>query len=474
MGLFDFLKKEELIEISRLKKALSEFDHIADVESEIENKKRDFEKHISLKISELDNEIATKSEELRNLEKTIEKLRSNYKTALETYTNLTNDISLFDEKANMIEYGLYKPIYDFEYSIEYLTQKNIVIASQLQLAVSDKSEILRRTASSIEMAVQKTVYNSDVEMMRSKIFSLMQLAFNTGASNIISKAKWNNVNQLSKQIKKLYKQVHDLGQGNLFSVHFNSEYEVLMQKELSLEYEYQLKKQKDKEEERAQRELLREEEKARKEYERAQKEAEAEELNYQKSIDKIRKRIETSEGEEYNKLIAQIEDLEAKLLEATEKKERAISMAQQTKRGHVYIISNLGAFGENVFKIGMTRRLEPLERVYELGNASVPFHFDVHAMIYSDDAPNLENELHRAFSSNKINMLNHRKEFFKVAIDEIERKIKEFGIEVNFNKNSEAAQFRETLALIETLNSNQNSQIAEQVIKINYPENLLD
>ncbi|WP_415060518.1 DUF4041 domain-containing protein [Flavobacterium sp.] len=474
MGFFDFLKKKEFNEIQSLKDKLKELSPITDINLELETKKKELENFCNSKISQLNQDIEYKTQEINKLEVSINELNSKYKSSLETYLKLSKDLSLFEDKGNQIEYGLYQPVYNFDYSIEYLTNKNLVIASQLQLAISEKAETISRTTSALEMSLQKTIYYADIELAKSRILSLMHLAFNNGASNIISRTKWNNVNQLSKQIKKLYKQINDLGQGNSFSVTFNSEYEILKQKELSLEHEYQLKKQKEKEEERANRELLREEEKARREYEKAQKEAEIEEINYQKSIDKIKERIVYTQGEEHKKLVAQIEELEIKLLESIQKKERAISMAQQTKRGHVYIISNLGAFGENVYKIGMTRRLEPLERVYELGNASVPFHFDIHAMIYSEDAPNLENELHKAFSTKKINMLNHRKEFFKIHIDEIESKIKELGIEVKLNKNTDAIQYRETLALIDTMISKKTSRSIEEIIKENYPENLLD
>ncbi|WP_396151146.1 DUF4041 domain-containing protein [Flavobacterium sp.] len=474
MGFFDFLKKKEFNEIQSLKDKLKELSPITDINLELETKKKELENFCNSKISQLNQDIEYKTQEINKLEVSINELNSKYKSSLETYLKLIKDLSLFEDKGNQIEYGLYQPVYNFDYSIEYLTNKNLVIASQLQLAISEKAETISRTTSALEMSLQKTIYYADIELAKSRILSLMHLAFNNGASNIISRAKWNNVNQLSKQIKKLYKQINDLGQGNSFSVTFNSEYEILKQKELSLEHEYQLKKQKEKEEERANKELLREEEKARREYEKAQKEAEIEEINYQKSIDKIKQRIDNTEGDEHKKLVAQIEELEIKLLEAIQKKERAISMAQQTKRGHVYIISNLGAFGENVYKIGMTRRLEPLERVYELGNASVPFHFDIHAMIYSEDAPNLENELHKAFSTKKINMLNHRKEFFKIHIDEIESKIKELGIEVKLNKNTDAIQYRETLALIDTIISKETSKSIEEIINENYPENLLD
>ncbi len=122
-------------------------------------------------------------------------------------------------------------------------------------------------------------------------------------------------------------------------------------------------------------------------------------------------------------------------------------MAQQTKRGHVYIISNIGSFGENVFKIGMTRRLEPLDRVRELGDASVPFSFDVHAMIYSEDAPALERELHRQFTEYQVNQINPRKEFFKVPLAKVREAIEEEDVEVHWTMAAEAWEYRESEAL---------------------------
>lgn len=128
-------------------------------------------------------------------------------------------------------------------------------------------------------------------------------------------------------------------------------------------------------------------------------------------------------------------------------------MAQQTKRGHVYIISNIGSFGEDVFKIGLTRQLEPLDRVKELGDASVPFLFDVHAMIYSEDAPQLESSLHKVFEAGRVNKANHRKEFFRVAISKIKEHIDSLGIEARWTMAAEAQQFRESLALAANKNN---------------------
>jgi hypothetical protein len=147
-------------------------------------------------------------------------------------------------------------------------------------------------------------------------------------------------------------------------------------------------------------------------------------------------------------------------------------MAQQTKRGHVYVISNIGSFGDNIYKIGMTRRLEPTDRVKELGDASVPFQFDIHAMIYSEDAPALENALHRLFEKKSVNLVNFRKEFFRVTLDEIEKAIKENGFDAELIRTPEAAEYRETLALFEQINNPVIQETIEQKIRNEFPESL--
>ena len=134
-------------------------------------------------------------------------------------------------------------------------------------------------------------------------------------------------------------------------------------------------------------------------------------------------------------------------------------MAQQTKSGYVYVISNVGSFGENIYKIGMTRRLEPMERVRELGDASVPFPFDVHAMIYSENAPAMETELHHLFINNQVNKVNPRKEFFKVPISEIRKVIDGKDLNVKWTMAAEAAEYKETLAIEK---SNRESSIRQK------------
>jgi len=134
-------------------------------------------------------------------------------------------------------------------------------------------------------------------------------------------------------------------------------------------------------------------------------------------------------------------------LDEAKEKERSISQAQLTKAGYVYVISNIGSFGENVFKVGMTRRLEPQERVDELGDASVPFQFDVHAMIYRENAPEFETELHQELEPFRVNKINPRKEFFRVSLAEIEKIAQKYKADVAITKLAEAKEYRQSLAI---------------------------
>lgn len=139
---------------------------------------------------------------------------------------------------------------------------------------------------------------------------------------------------------------------------------------------------------------------------------------------------------------AEVERLQAQLAEAEAKAQRAKSNAELgIKHGHVYVISNLGSFGPGVFKIGMTRRTEPTDRVKELGDASVPFPFDVHMMIKCDNAPRLENALHQQFHHRRVNRINPRKEFFRVTIDEIVAVVRANHGEVEYKADAEALEF---------------------------------
>ena len=452
MGLFDFLKKKELEEISKLQSQLERYKSISDIEAEVAHMKK-----------LLDGLVSSKNEEVKRIEFNFDTLNSSYEAALKVYTKLRKEVSLYESKLDLIEFGVYEPIYDFEKSDDYREEQNKIIEFQKSMISEDTAAICK---------ANWTVEGSEAKGRAVvKVYKkLMLRAFNGECDVLIAKVKWNNINQMKERMKKLFDAINKLGEG--FQVYLNGKYLDLKVKELILEHEYQTKRQKEKEELRAIQEELREEEKAKREFEQAQREAEKEEANYQRALDKARKEIELATGDKQEKLQAQIEKLEQELKEAQEKKERALSMAQQTKRGHVYIISNIGSFGENVYKIGMTRRLEPTDRVKELGDASVPFQFDIHAMIYSDEAPTLEYELHKAFTDRKVNMLNYRKEFFNVTLEEIEQKTKEIGLDAEFSRLPEAMEYRETLAILEKMNSQIESKSVEQIIAEEFPDRL--
>jgi hypothetical protein len=222
------------------------------------------------------------------------------------------------------------------------------------------------------------------------------------------------------------------------------------------------------EEQRRIKEQIREEEKARREYERAIRDAQKEEETLKKLIEKAQQQVAQATEAQKAEYELKLQSLEGRLREAEEKNQRALSMAQQTKSGNVYIISNIGSFGENVYKIGMTRRLEPIDRIRELGDASVPFEFDVHAMIYCDNAPALERELHKKFLRLQINKVNPRKEFFKVLLNDIKNEVEKMGIDSKWTMAAEARQYKETRVIEEAILKDANiaKQWEEEQMKI--------
>ncbi len=272
-------------------------------------------------------------------------------------------------------------------------------------------------------------------------------AFNGKVDSALSKTKHDNFGKIQQEIIDAFALVNHNG-APFRNARIKQEYLDARLTELKWAVAaFELRKI-EKEEQAEIKAQIREEERAIREMEKARKEAEKEEKMLQKALEKARSELGQASEEQRAVFEAQLAELESKLQEAEEKGQRALSMAQQTRRGHVYVISNVGSFGEEVFKIGMTRRLEPMDRVKELGDASVPFSFDVHAMIYSDDAPSLEKELHKKFNEQSVNKINPRKEFFKTTIAEVKQAVEQQGLhEVHWTLKAEAAEFRESLAI---------------------------
>jgi hypothetical protein len=271
-------------------------------------------------------------------------------------------------------------------------------------------------------------------------------AFNGRVDGILSRTKHDNYGTLQQEIQDAFSLVNL--NGNAFkNARILPTYLDARLAELKWGVVAQELRLKEREEQRRIQEQIREEEKARKEYERAIRDAAKEQEILRHAMDKAQQQIQQATEEQKTKYEEQLQELAGKLKEAQERNQRAISMAQQTRRGHVYIISNIGSLGENMYKIGLTRRLEPLERISELGDSSVPFEFDVHALIFSEDAPALERKLHKHFAMAQVNKVNFRKEFFRVDLNYIREEINKLGITPKWTMIAEAAEYRESLAI---------------------------
>ncbi len=271
-------------------------------------------------------------------------------------------------------------------------------------------------------------------------------SFNGKVDAILSRVRHDNFGTLEQEIKDAFNVVN-LNGGAFRNAKILEPYLAARLEELRWGVAAFELKRKEREEQRRIQEQIREEERARKEYEKAMQDAAKEEAAIKKALEKAQAEMSQAGEKEKEKFEKQMEELQRRLNEAEAKSQRAISMAQQTRSGNVYIISNIGSFGQDVLKIGMTRRLEPMDRVKELGDASVPFEFDVHAMIRSDDAPTLERELHQKFDDFRVNKVNYRKEFFRISLKALRQYVAEKNLEATFTMVSEAREYRETQAL---------------------------
>lgn len=284
-------------------------------------------------------------------------------------------------------------------------------------------------------------------------------AFNGKVDSIMSRVRHDNYGTLEQEINDAFTIVNFGGKA-FREARITDEYLAARLAELKWASTAQELKKQEQEEQRQFREWIREEQKAQRELEKAARDAAKEEEILRKAMAQAQAKIAAATEEQRAQYEAQLAELNIKLQQAEERNQRAISMAQQTRRGHVYIISNVGSFGENIYKVGLTRRLEPLDRIKELGDASVPFEFDVHAVILSDDAPALETQLHKHLLLRQVNKVNHRKEFFRASLSEIRQEIEGLGVEAKWTMVAEAQQYRETLAIERAIESDPSARDA--------------
>lgn len=288
------------------------------------------------------------------------------------------------------------------------------------------------------------------------IYKLMVIALEAELQNVLYNLKYDKLEKSIDDIKKItekYLSIANTGNQSIVNtlVKFINEIEYLFIKSAEIEYEYYIKKEQQKQEQARIREQMKQEAEERKVLEQQKKQIEKEEEKYKNEIDKVEEQLKFTEDiEKINQLNDKIQQLKNQL-ELVEGKKEEIVKRQNGKAGYVYVISNLGSFGENVFKVGMTRRLEPMDRVKELGDASVPFEFDVHSFIFSEDAVSLEQKLHELLNNKRVNKINLRKEFFNVTVDYLQELVQEIDSSAEFNKTMIAEQYRQSMAVDELI-----------------------
>lgn len=379
------------------------------------------------KIAELSANIDSINIEISNLENSIQEKKK--------------QIVWMDEEILVQEFGLYKPQYDFASALDY-KEELVKIRNHQKELIKNKQAVSGNTNWTVNGSIAQG------RKMVSETQKLLLRAFNSECDSIVSKVRYTNFDASLDRIYKLSDTISKLG--TTMDIHVNQQYLDAKIKELRLAFEYQQKKQEEKEELKAARAEQREQARIQKELEEQRKRIEKEQNHYQTAFEKICSQLDVHPDDP--DLLKKKQTLENQLNDI-DKALNDIDYRQANMRaGYVYVISNIGAFGENVYKIGMTRRLDPQERVDELGDASVPFRFDVHAMIFSDDAPALEAALHKAFENRKLNMVNRRREFFNVTLDEIKEVVRQnFDKTVEFIDVPDAEQYRVSLKMKERL-----------------------
>ena len=422
MSLFGRKEKEEIerlnSEIEKLKAAMpSESRTLDDINREISSSRDE--------LSRVEENLHSHQEELND---TMEELRKAKGQLVET-----------NEEVLMQSFGLYTPRYSFMNADEYK-------ARLLEIRAEQKDMVKNKTA--VSGNTNWTVNNSESKgrKMVSDMQKLLLRAFNSECDDVIEHVKYNNIEASEKRITSSRDAISKLG--SIMDVSVQPKYYRLKIEELHLAFEYAQKKQQEKEEQKEARARMREEAKLAKEIEEERKKLEKEQQHYQNALQRINAQLEAASEADR----AAIEEKKAELvaqLNKIDKEFADVDYREANQRaGYVYVISNIGAFGENVYKIGMTRRLDPQDRVDELSDASVPFNFDVHAMIFSKDAPKLEAALHNAFADRKLNFVNQRREFFNVTLDEIKQVVREnYDKSVEFVELAPAEQYRESLKL---------------------------
>ncbi|AKI56544.1 TPA: DUF4041 domain-containing protein [Streptococcus agalactiae] len=411
MGLFGFGKpKDEALEakISSLESKLKDKQSILD----------DLTRQIKVAkdILKLDDELKKRQSELKALQK---------------------EVIVLNDDLDLQEYGFFERKYKFSDSTKYKEELETLRKRQKQLVKDKKAGVIVRP-----MLLDNS--KSKGRAMQNQLIKAMIRGFNGEVDAHLVKVTATNLSKKVDAVVKSFNQLNKMYSRNL--VCLSNDYLELKISELQLAVEYELQKLEEKELLREQRAKEREDKKLQAELAAKRKQIEKDRKHFKQMLDNVEELLKTANEEEKEKLNLQLAEYQDKLSELDELEEDIDYREGHATAGYVYIISNIGAFGEDVYKIGVTRRLDPMERIRELGSASVPFQFDVHALIFSEEAFSLEKELHNRFEKNKINKVNGRKEYFKVPFSDIKAVLEEHKeLAIELTEKAEAFEYRQSL-----------------------------
>lgn len=454
-----FKKKETIEELEEKR---------ANLQHDIDNLTEVYEKERQKKIDENKVAVAHLEEKVASLTKSIEKLEKQQITA-------QNKLNKSAEILRSVNYSI-DNYFNWEAPTEHCKVPNILLEDIDTLSptvtlnlhsmdIKDLRKAYRKNDKDIETLLSSYLSRYNTKTNRS-IYQLMVISLRAELQNILINLKYEKLDTAIEKIKETtakYLTIASEGNQNIVGTmtKFIGQIEYLFINAAKIEYNYYVKKEKAKQEQMAIREQMRIEAQERKALEAEQKKIEAEENKYEAEIEKLKAQLESAAEAERTKLNAKITELQAQLSDVIIKKDEIVKL-QNGKAGNIYVISNLGSFGEDVFKIGMTRRLDPQERVNELGSASVPFKFDVHSFIFSDNAVELENRLHTMLNEKRVNKVNLRKEFFKVSIDELQQLVEEVDPTAEFTKTMAAEEYRQSLSTDKVYTSDISSDYDEE------------
>lgn len=414
---------------------------------------------LNSEITSLNNEITDSNETIFKLRNDISSLNEEHEKILKKVNTQSKKLSKYKELYESVQYAINNffdsevspsqcRLSDDDYS-EYEQISPSVILNLHCMDVKDLKKAFRDNQKQIDTILSQ--YSSRYTTKANKtIYNLMVIALQAELQNILYNLKYEKLDKSIEDVKKTTAKYLKLAsEGNQSIVRtltrFIGEIEYLFINAIKIEYNYHLRKEQARQEQLAIKEQMRQEAEERKALEAEKKKIEREESKYQTEIDKLQSSLSSASSDpEKDALNARILELQSQLASVVLKKEDIVNL-QNGKAGNVYVISNIGSFGENVFKIGMTRRLDPQDRINELGSASVPFKFDVHSFIFSQDAVALEKRLHEELNEKRLNKVNLRKEFFKIDIDELAQLVSSIDPTAEFNKTAIAEEYYQSL-----------------------------